>query len=117
MIKRVVRGRLEDILAAIDEIEEASKGLDLGSYRQSGLERRAIERCLEIVSEASRHIPLELLQRHPQIPWGSIRGIGNVLRHEYGAVDDDVIWRTATRSVTALKPVIQNLLDQIINDS
>jgi hypothetical protein len=35
------------------------------------------ERGVEIVSEASRHLPPELKARHPEIPWQKVAGIGN----------------------------------------
>jgi uncharacterized protein with HEPN domain len=110
MVKRIVRGRLEDILSAVEEIEDIVGDLDFGSYRQSKIKRRAVEPCLEIVSEAARHIPAELTLRHDEIPWGSIRGIGNILRHEYGDVDDVVIWQTATKAIPDLKIVVTAMI-------
>jgi uncharacterized protein with HEPN domain len=113
MVKRIVRGRLEDILSAIEEIEDIVGDLDLGSYRESKTKRRAVERCLEIVSEAARHIPADSTLRHDEIPWGSIRGIGNILRHEYGDVDDvdDVVmWQTATKAIPDLKIVVTAMI-------
>jgi uncharacterized protein with HEPN domain len=40
-----------------------------------------VERGVEIISEASRHLPAELKARNPEIPWQKVAGIGNVLRH------------------------------------
>ena len=37
-------------------------------------------------------MPDELLAQAPGVPWKKIRGIGNVLRHEYHKIADDVIW-------------------------
>jgi hypothetical protein len=42
-----------------------------------------VERGVEIISEASRHLSDELKARHPRIPWGKVAGIGNILRHNY----------------------------------
>ena len=54
--------------------------------------RRAVERSLEIISEASRHIPTDLQAAHPEIPWRSVADIGNVLRHGYDQIADHRIW-------------------------
>ena len=51
--------RLCDIRDAIDEIEEMSSGADFASYKEDRKLRRATERCVEIISEASRHVPEE----------------------------------------------------------
>jgi uncharacterized protein with HEPN domain len=57
------------------------------TYRTTWSLRRATERGLEIVSEASRSIPAELQGLHPDIPWRQIADLGNLLRHEYQHVD------------------------------
>jgi uncharacterized protein with HEPN domain len=56
----------------------------------------AVVRALEIISEASRRIPIEMLQEHPEIDWLAIAAAGNVHRHEYEAVDEALIWHTLT---------------------
>jgi uncharacterized protein with HEPN domain len=48
--------------------------------------RYALERALEIVSEASRSVPDELIDRHPEVNWRGLRDLGNVLRHRYDAL-------------------------------
>jgi uncharacterized protein with HEPN domain len=44
--------------------------------------QRAVERGLEIISEASRHVPPDLQAPETEIPWRQIAAIGNLLRHE-----------------------------------
>ena len=60
---------------------------------------------LEIVSEASRRLPDDLLHRHPEIDWVAIAAAGNVYRHEYEAVDEALIWHTVQNSLAALRNV------------
>ncbi|MGL4405670.1 MAG: HepT-like ribonuclease domain-containing protein [Notoacmeibacter sp.] len=55
--------------------------------------RAAFERFLEILSEASRHIPKEMKDDAPEIPWADIANIGNHLRHAYHRVDFELLWR------------------------
>ena len=81
-------------------------GADLGSYRTDLKLRLAVERCVEIVSEASRHIPDAEKARFGDVPWPEIAAIGNRLRHEYGRVDDAIMWGIATRSLPQLRPVV-----------
>jgi uncharacterized protein with HEPN domain len=58
--------RLGDILKAIDDTAEFLDGVDFGAYQKDAKTRRSVERCLEIVSEASRHIPAELTANDPE---------------------------------------------------
>ncbi|MEK7404778.1 MAG: HepT-like ribonuclease domain-containing protein [Acidobacteriota bacterium] len=53
---------------------------------------------MEIISEASRRLPAELKDRHPEIDWVAVAAAGNVYRHEYEAVDEGIIWRTVAQA-------------------
>ena len=46
----------------------------------------AVVRNLIVIGEASRHIPESIEQRHPEVPWRTMRGIRNVVVHEYFGV-------------------------------
>ena len=72
-----------------------------------------VERAIEIVSEASRHIPLEIQERHPNLPWRQIRNIGNILRHEYQRVDQTLIWKTAVYRLPELAAVCRSELEML----
>ena len=52
--------------------------------------------------EASRRLPDDLLQRHPEIDWAAIAAAGNIYRHEYDAVDEALLWRTVHHSLGQL---------------
>ena len=75
-----VPSRLEDILKATQEIQQFISGKSFDGYRHDTMLRLAIERCVEIVSEASRHIPADLKAGHPEVPWQNVADIGNILR-------------------------------------
>ena len=64
-------------------------------------------RALEIISEASRRLPDDLLRRHPEIDWAAVAAAGNVYRHEYEAVDEALIWHTVRHGVAALRSVAE----------
>jgi uncharacterized protein with HEPN domain len=52
-------------------------------YERSWILRSALERGIEVISEASRHLGRELKSQHKDVRWKDIAGIGNILRHEY----------------------------------
>ena len=99
---------LQNIDAAISIVGDA----DLKTYLASVMMQKATERCIEIVSEASKHIPDDVKAEHPEIPWQKIRGIGNVFRHHYSVVDDHVVWLTVKVALPELRPVIVALLER-----
>jgi uncharacterized protein with HEPN domain len=116
MVKRKVGPVLAEILEAIEGIETHTAGKSLADFQRDWLLRLAVQRALEIISEASRHLPDELLSHAPDVPWKKIRGIGNVLRHDYHRIADDVIWVVVVENMGPLKTAI-NLIGHHFNDT
>jgi len=69
VIKRSELVRLRDILDNVDAVAEMMADIDLAAYRRDYKLRRAVERCVEIISEASRKIPDKLKAEFPDQPW------------------------------------------------
>ena len=107
---------LEQMLEAILDIEQIAAGRSFEAYAADRPTRRAVERCIEIVSEALRRPPPDLKDRHPAIPWQKVAGIGNVLRHDYDAVNDATIWHAATVDLLPLKSAVAALLREFESD-
>ena len=88
------------------------------SYREFLEDRRtiyAVTRCLEIISEASRRLPAKMKARYPDIPWVDIAGAGNIYRHDYENVRDDILWRTAHQGLAPLLSLVQIEIDYLAN--
>jgi uncharacterized protein with HEPN domain len=65
----------------------------------------AVIRALEIISEATRRLPMELKDRHPGIDWVAVAAAGNIYRHEYESVDENLVWRTIQHDLDILRTV------------
>lgn len=105
---------LQDILDCISEVDALLGKKTFESYRRSLATRRAVERCMQIISEASGKLPQPLKGTQAQIPWPQIKGIGNMLRHEYAAIQDAVIWKTATKHLQPLKAAVINIRKRLV---
>ena len=110
-MKRPVAIRLNDMLAMIDAVAEMVEGVEFAGFRADLKLRLAIERAIEVVSEASRHIPSSEKDRFSHLPWTEIAAIGNKLRHEYQRVDDHIIWDIAVRGLPDLRSTVLLLLE------
>lgn len=71
-----------------------------------------MERYLERLSEASRHVPETLKQKHPNIDWPAIADIGNVLRHAYDKIVDHRIWQVVSSDLAPLKAAVIAMIDE-----
>lgn len=106
------RAALRDIAYHIDLADHFVAGLEYEAFREDLRSLYAVTRCLEIVSEASRRLPLELKQRHPAIAWRDMAAAGNIYRHEYEDVEAQQVWGAVKRALPPLKDVVaQELKD------
>jgi len=95
--------RLTDIIDAIELIRSEMAGVSLRAFEPDRRKRWLVERGIEIISEASRHLGDSMKARHPEIPWPKVAAIGNVLRHEYEQVAHDVLWHVVRDDLPQLE--------------
>lgn len=106
MPPRSWRLRIEDILEAIHKTQRYVSGLSFDEFRADEKVVDAVVRNLEVIGEAARHIPPEVESRHPGVPWGEMRGMRNILAHEYFGINLSILWHTVKKN---LPPVIEDL--------
>lgn len=106
------RLRIEDILECIGKISHYTDGMGVDAFRENGLVVDAVIRNISVIGEAARHVPDDVVARHPDLPWDEMRGMRNVLVHEYFGADIDTIWETARRDLPPLVAPLKKLLDQ-----
>jgi len=75
--------------------------------------QRAVERGLEIISEASRHVPPDLQMLAAEIPWRQIAAIGNLLRHQYQRADTAATWNVINEHLPPLADAIDLLIAEV----
>ena len=96
--------RVRDILNAILRIQAYIA--DIGGLeavmRDEYLHRDGVERQLLIIAEAAVKLRGQVETREPGIDWDAIRGMGNVIRHNYDGIDDAVIRHVLTAELPPL---------------
>ena len=91
---RDTQSHLRDIHESIDLIDSFLKGMDFEAYRVDLKTQSAVERQLQIITEAAIRLGEEAETLCPGLDWKGIRGMGNFLRHEYQRIDDRIVWDT-----------------------
>ncbi len=81
--RRSLVPRLTDMIEAIERVRGIVGAVSLEAFEEDWQRQWMVQRGVEILSEASRHLTDELKSRHRNIPWTKVAGIGNVLRHGY----------------------------------
>jgi uncharacterized protein with HEPN domain len=94
--------RLVDVRDAISGIQNVTAGASFDSFAGNWGIQRAVERRLEIISEASRHVPSDLKAQASHIPWRQIAAIGNLLRHGCQRTDIAATWNIISEPLPPL---------------
>ncbi len=63
------------------------------------------------MGEAARAIPKEVQDRYPEVPWGKMQGIRNVLVHEYFRLDEEILWKAAQEDIPALILALETIVE------
>ncbi len=108
-MSRSARARVDDILDAIAGIRGATQDIAYEQFAASWQLQRAVERGLEIISEASRGLPDELKALTTHVPWPSVAAIGNLLRHEYQRVEPRIVWNITLEHIERLRDAAETM--------
>jgi len=104
---------LYDILSAINEIEGffSDRQKKFSEYQQDIRTKRAVERNIEIIGEATNRI----LKYDENIVISNSRKIidlRNRVIHGYDSISDETIWGIVIRHIPVLKKEVQDLLEK-----
>lgn len=102
--------RVWEMLRHADELALIAHGRSEEDIRRDPVLRRACERLIEIIGEASRHVSGDYRAKHPEIPWRAIEAQRHVLAHEYGEIDLTRIWRVVCEHVPELSRRLREIL-------
>ncbi|MGV0025432.1 HepT-like ribonuclease domain-containing protein [Phormidesmis priestleyi] len=110
MPSRDWQNRLQDVLLAIAEIREFTSEITFEDFQSDRKTIRAMLYDLAIIGEAVRNIPPEVEDSHPEIPWDDVRGMRNIVIHEYFQVNLSIIWQTIQEDLVQLELSLLQLL-------
>jgi uncharacterized protein with HEPN domain len=103
---------LRDILESIDRIGEFVAGMDFEAYAQDEKTKAAVERKIQILTEAVIRLEQAEGREAYEIDWSAYRGMGNFLRHSYHRVSDEIVWNTVKDDLPILRQIVKERLAQ-----
>jgi uncharacterized protein with HEPN domain len=102
--------RVQDILDAVGKIKRYTAGLNLEAFLQDDKTIDAVIRNLEIIGEAASNIPEAVQTKYPDLAWLEMRGMRNIIVHEYFGVSLHIIWHTIVHDLDPLAEGLQKIL-------
>jgi uncharacterized protein with HEPN domain len=100
---------LNDIITAISDVEEFTRGMSYEMFAADKKTVNAVIRSLEVLGEATKHIPASFRKKHPDIPWSKMAGLRDVLIHDYMGVDLKSVWNVTQNRLQELKSLFDGL--------
>ena len=98
--------RLRHIIAYCDEIAGfiARFGDDYEVFVSDRAYFNAVTMCILQIGELAGGLSEEFREAtRSEMPWGSVRGMRNLLAHNYGNADEATVWETAKNDIPFLK--------------
>ncbi|MET3143540.1 UNVERIFIED_ORG: uncharacterized protein with HEPN domain [Arthrobacter sp. UYEF2] len=105
------------VLQLIGDMEErlgwAQQIVDEGEFAfndpDNWRSREAMKSIFIDLNTAADRIPEPIREHYPAIPWRQMRGLRNVLSHDYAAIRNDTVWQTAARSLPELRTQLAHM--------
>ncbi|MDI6768447.1 MAG: DUF86 domain-containing protein [Anaerolineales bacterium] len=110
MSPRTWQERIEDILTCARNVQDFTTGMTFESFLDDPRTIRAVAFEFTTIGEAAHAIPLEIQERHQEVPWGKMQGIRNVLVHEYFRLDEEILWKASQEDIPPLIAALEKII-------
>jgi uncharacterized protein with HEPN domain len=103
---------LRDILESIDQINGFVGNITFAEYQRDEKTKAAVERKIQILTEAVIRLETEDPDAYPEIDWKGYRGMGNFLRHSYHRISDEIVWNTVKDDLPLLRRIVETAIKE-----
>jgi uncharacterized protein with HEPN domain len=100
-------GRLRDILEAAGLIARYVSDTTEADFRADTQKQDAVIRRMEIIGEAAARLSEATRRAVPELPFRKMRGMRNIVAHNYANVDLNIVWQVATIHVAEIRAVLE----------
>ena len=104
---------LTHIISAITEIETYTLNVDKAGFIANPMCYNACIRQIEIIGEAISKLEATFTDQYPEIPWADIKGMRNILIHEYWQTDIEEVFDTIQIDIPQLKKMILSIKEKL----
>ena len=95
--------RIDHMIEVIDHLLQMVEGVAEKEYLASIEKQYALRYALIMLGEDAASISDTVKDRFPDIPWRSIRGMRNLIAHDYIKTDDEIVFQTAVCDIAPLR--------------
>ena len=85
--------------------------ISYNEFKQNTAIQDAVIRRIEIIGEAANRISDTSRKRYDHLPWTEMKGMRNLLIHEYDEIDLKEVWNTVKNDLPSLIIEIEKILN------
>jgi uncharacterized protein with HEPN domain len=97
-------------LEGLDHIESFLGDVDLEAYKADIKTKSAVERQMQIITETAKRLGDDAETLCPGPDWKGFCRMGDILRHGYHKVDDEIVWNTIKDELPPMREAIMKAL-------
>ncbi len=104
---------LETILEAIDKILEYTSGFEnADEFNDDSRNFDATMMNFVVIGEMVEKLSDDFIHNSPGIEWQKIKGLRNIVAHNYFGIDAEEVWQIIQSKIPSLKTDIRNLIQE-----
>jgi len=92
---------------------QESHSYDLRDFHKDAVRQRAFVRSVEIIGEAVKMLPEDLLVKYPKIKWKQLARMRGKLIHQYFGVDLGIVWNLTIEIIPELNAVVSEMIEKV----
>ena len=100
---------IDDMIGFCERVLDFTRHVDQVQFESDCMRFDATVRNIELIGEAAIHIPLEVRQSAPSVPWRMVIATRNRLIHGYLGIDNDTLWSIVETDIPVLLVSLREL--------
>ena len=104
---------IKDILDNMETSRTFIEGMSYQEFSKDTKTCYAVTRCIEIIGEAAKNVPVATRQKYPDIPWKQMAGMRDKVIHFYFGVNFKRVWLVIKKDIPKLQPLLEKILEDL----
>ena len=112
-MKRTASDYVKDIFESMQKARAFVEAMDYGAFVNDDKTNFATVKALEIIGEATKQLPEDILARFPEVPWSDMAKMRDKVIHAYFGIDLRIVWDTVTTDIPDVAPTVRRCLEAL----
>ena len=105
--------RIEHMIEAAELLLRFTSNLTVTEYLASEEKQYAVKFAFIMLGEDAATVSEELKLKYSDIPWGEIKGMRNIVAHNYIKADEMLIWEAVSRKIEPLRQRLLQIKEEL----